>query len=155
VLAEAGVNLEHITIVGHSAGGHLAAMLGLQLSDVLPASIKQADIIGLAAIMDVPQYANGSNSCQTATPQFMAGMPDERAQAYYLATPQNFAATGEKLGHFQLLQGTADTIVPQSQAQHQNAETIKLEGVGHFDWIHPGSDAFKHLLRQLEMNTNR
>ena len=155
VLAEAGVNLEHISIVGHSAGGHLAAMLGLQLIDVLPASVKQADIIGLAAIMDVPQYANGNNSCQTATPQFMAGMPDEQAQAYYLANPQNFAATGDKLGHFQLLQGTADTIVPQSQAHHQNAETIKLEGVGHFDWIHPGSDAFKHLLRQLEMNTNR
>ncbi len=155
VLAQAGVNLENITIVGHSAGGHLAAMLGLQLIDVLPVSVKQADVIGLAAIMDVSQYANGANSCQTATPQFMAGMPDEQPQAYYLANPKNFEAMGERLGHFQLLQGNADTIVPESQARHQNAKTIKLDGVGHFDWIHPGSDAFKQLLRQLDINAKK
>lgn len=155
VLEKVGVNLEHISIVGHSAGGHLAAMLGLQLIDVLPASVKKADVIGLAAIMDVPQYANGANSCQKATPQFMAGMPDEQPQAYYLANPKNFTAMGEKLGYFQLLQGNADTIVPESQAHHKNAETIKLNDVGHFDWIHPGSDAFKQLLSQLEINARK
>ena len=155
VLAQAGVNLEHISIVGHSAGGHLAAMLGLQLIDVLPAAVKQADVIGLAAITDVAQYANGDNSCQTATPQFMVGMPEQQPQAYYLANPRNFVAKGEKLGHFQLLQGNADSIVPESQAHHKNAETIKLDSVGHFDWIHPGSDAFKQLLSQLEINARK
>lgn len=155
VLAEDGVNLEYISIVGHSAGGHLAAMLGLQLLDVLPNSVKQADVIGLAAIIDVAKYAKGENSCQTATPKFMAGMPDEQPKAYYLAKPSNFKAIGAKLGQFQLLQGTADTIVPESQAYHQNAETVKLDGVGHFDWIHPGSDAFKHLLKQLEINARK
>jgi len=152
VLSEYGVNLDHISIVGHSAGGHLAAMLAVQLQDVLPASVKQADVIGLAAIIDVAKYALGSNDCQTATPSFMAGMPEQQTQAYYLATPSNFAATGDRLGQFQLLQGNADVVVPESQASHHSAKTIKLDGVGHFDWIHPGSDAFKQLLKQLEIN---
>jgi len=149
-LTEMGVDIEHIRIVGHSAGGHLAAMLGLQLVDILPASVKKADVIGLAAIIDVEDYANGSNSCQSATPRFMAGMPEQKPVDYYLASANNFLAAGENLGEFVLLQGNADTIVPESQAQHQNAKTKILDGIGHFDWIHPGSDAFKQVLLQLE-----
>jgi acetyl esterase/lipase len=152
VLRGSDVNLEHISVVGHSAGGHLAAMLAVQLQDVLPASVKKADVIGLAAIIDVATYAGGSNNCQTATPSFMAGMPNQQTSAYYLATPSNFEVRGETLGQFQLFQGNADVIVPESQARHASAKTITLDGVGHFDWIHPGSDAFKQLLKQLEVN---
>jgi acetyl esterase/lipase len=152
VLRGSDVNLEHISVVGHSAGGHLAAMLAVQLQDVLPASVKKADVIGLAAIIDVATYAGGSNNCQTATPSFMAGMPNQQTSAYYLATPSNFEVRDETLGQFQLFQGNADVIVPESQARHASAKTITLDGVGHFDWIHPGSDAFKQLLKQLEVN---
>ncbi len=152
ILQQEGVNLQHISILGHSAGGHLAAMLGVQLSDVLPSMVEQADVIGLAAIVDVVDYANGKNSCQSATPSFMRGMPKQRVGEYYLASPNNFAAVGDSLGKFQLLQGSADSIVPVTQAAHKNAETLTLDGAGHFDWIHPGSDAFKQLLRQLEAN---
>lgn len=152
VLNELNVDMTNISIIGHSAGGHLAAMLGVQLDDVLPSMVQTADIIGLAAIIDVNAYAMGGNSCQSATPSFMGGMPNEKAAAYYLATPSNFAVKGERLGKFTLLQGDTDAIVPPSQASHSNAKTSKLEGVGHFDWIHPGSDAFKHLLEQLKNN---
>jgi acetyl esterase/lipase len=149
VLKESGIQLEHINIVGHSAGGHLAAMLAIQLEDVLPTDVKKADIIGLAAITNLVEYANGDNSCQTATPSFMRGMPKEQTLAYYLASPSNFSAISDSLASFKLLQGTADAIVPVSQASHKSAVTIKIEGAGHFDWIHPGSDAFKQLIENL------
>ena len=152
MLSESVANLEHSSVVGHSASGYLAAMLAEQLQDVLPASVKTADVIGLAAIMDVAKYASGSNDCQTATPRFMAGMPNQQTSAYYLAASSNVEDRGETLGQCQLLQGNADIIVPEAQAHHHNAKTIKLDGVGHFDWIHPVSDAFKQLLKKLESN---
>lgn len=151
-LGELGVDLSEINILGHSAGGHLAAMLAAQLDDLLSAETKQVNFIGLAAIMDIVEYANGTNNCQTATPKFMRGTPEQQPIAYYLADPQNFNLLSKRLDKLELLQGDADAIVPVSQASHQNAATIKLQGAGHFDWIHPGSDAFKLLLRKLSSN---
>jgi acetyl esterase/lipase len=146
----ADINAEHIIIIGHSAGGHLAAMLSASLEDVLPSSVKRVDIITLAGIMDIEQYSKGSNSCESATPKFMGGKPGTQPQAYFLANPQSYAINPPKLARFILLQGTSDSIVSATQASHKNAETVLLEGVGHFDWIHPGSSAFKHLLSQIE-----
>lgn len=149
-LSEQGYNTKRIHIIGHSAGGHLATLLGATLEDALPKEVESADIIGLAGIMDVIKYANGSNSCQSATPSFLSGLPTESVQNYYLANPQNYTLSEERLGAFILLQGTQDSIVPPSQASHSGAKTIMLDGVGHFDWIHPGSYAFKQLLITLE-----
>ena len=149
-LNDRGYNTKNIHIIGHSAGGHLAAMLGAKLEDALPEEVKRVDIVGLAGIMNVVDYANGSNSCQSATPSFLSGLPAESVQNYYLANPQNYQLSGEKLRSFILLQGTQDSIVPPAQAKHVRAKTVMLEGVGHFDWIHPGSYAFKQLLTTLE-----
>ncbi len=150
VLSEEGYNTKQIHIIGHSAGGHLAAMLAAKLEDALPLEVMKADVIGLAGIMNVVDYANGDNSCQSATPNFLSGLPEDATQNYYLANPQNYQLNGEKLGAFILLQGTQDSIVPPSQAQHPRAKTLLQDGVGHFDWIHPGSYAFKQLLITLE-----
>jgi acetyl esterase/lipase len=152
ILNSLGVDLSKINIVGHSAGGHLAAMLSVQLDDVLLPIIKQVNVIGLAAIMNTVEYAQGDNSCETATPSFMRGTPAQQPIAYYLANPQNFAVKSERLGNFQLLQGDADEVVSVLQARHPNAKTEKFKGAGHYDWIHPGSDAFKQLLLKLSSN---
>jgi acetyl esterase/lipase len=146
----ANINAEHIIIIGHSAGGHLAAMLGASLEDVIPSTVERVDIIALAGIMDIAAYSRGGNSCESATPGFMGGTPSTKPQAYFLANPQSYAINHAKLVRFILLQGTSDSIVSSTQASHRNAETVLLEGVGHFDWIHPGSFAFKHLLSQIE-----
>ena len=48
-----------------------------------------------------------------------------------------------------MMVGTHDAIVPQNMAQHPSAEFLVIDQAGHFDWIHPGSDAFKQLVDKL------
>ena len=135
-----GITTEQVTIMGHSAGGHLALLAASELPD-----INWQQIIGLAAITDVSRYALGNNSCQQATTQFMAGLPHERPDAYqqanliYRSLPQQVL----------LLQGDADRIVPELQSRLHAVQAEVLPGAGHFDWIHPGSPAFTRLLEHL------
>jgi len=127
-----------VIALGHSAGGHLALLAGAQ-----DASLK--GVIGLAAITDIIDYAQGKNSCETATPAFMGGDFVSRAAQYHAANP---AEMKPHINTF-LLQGSADAIVSPSQANIPGALTISLEGAGHFDWVHPGSPAFRTLLSTL------
>ena len=38
-----------------------------------------------------------------------------------------------------------DQIVQSSQAILPGARSLRQEGAGHFDWIHPGTDAFSRI----------
>lgn len=149
-LQERDVDISQITIMGHSAGGHLALLLGSRLADVLPVDVTRVNIIGLAAIVDIAQYAKGDNSCQRATPSFMQGTPNERPSQYHLASPLNYTFADPRIHELRLLQGQADTIVPWQQAKHPHAITDMHAEFGHFDWIHPGSKAFQTLTDVLE-----
>ena len=103
-------------------------------------------MVGLAAIVDIEQYSLGNSSCEAATVQFMNGTVDEIPTAYEIANP-----VGKRLHSTAvLLHGDADQIVPISQASLEGAETLIVEGAGHFDWIHPGSVAFAYLIQVLE-----
>lgn len=139
-----GIVSQQVTIAGHSAGGHLATLLAVDAINVFDS----LNLIALAAIIDLPKYAVGDNSCQIATPKFMQGDIQEQATAYKLANPLNYNMLG--LNSAIMFAGTKDSIVPASQATHPNAENQILPGVGHFDWIHPGSFAFKKLIKRLE-----
>ena len=132
-------SLDNIIVAGHSAGGHLALLAGSEME-----SLK--GIVGLAAIVDIEEYSKGKNSCQTVTKDFMQGTADEKPHAYALANPVKH----EPHAKVMLLQGDADSIVPESQATNSNLPTKIVEKAGHFDWIHPGSDAFKSLIHTLQ-----
>lgn len=136
--------IENTLLIGHSAGGHLALLAGAELPPV-------KGVIGLAAITDIEKYALGNNSCQKATQGFMQGLPKDRPKAYQLANPviRNLHA------NTWLLQGTQDNIVPSFGLEDLNRRVVTLEGVGHFDWIHPGSEAFQTLVQQIEVALNR
>ena len=140
-LQEHGVNIDSITLMGHSAGGHLAL---LAASDLPENSFNQ--VIGLAAITDICRYALGGNSCQLATAQFMNGMPNEKTKQYQQANLIYRQLPDSVL----LLQGDADNIVPILQSQLHQVERLVLAEAGHFDWIHPGSPAFAQLLKILQ-----
>ncbi len=134
------INVNEVVLMGHSAGGHLAL---LAASEMNHSTFKQ--VFGLAAITDISRYALGNNSCQQATTSFMAGLPNERSHAFqtanliYRKLPDNVT----------LLHGDADQIVPTTQSQLPDVTTEIIPEAGHFDWIHPGSPAFKRLLELL------
>lgn len=133
------LDLDHMVIAGHSAGGHLALLAGSGLRDI-------GGIIGLAAITDIVEYSRGENSCQTAAPKFMGGTFEEKPAAYHAANPAEQSLHSNTV----LLHGDIDPIVPVDQANVPGATATVVEGAGHFDWIHPGTGSYQVLLSTLE-----
>lgn len=148
-LENQGIDLSKLVLVGHSAGGHLALLAGANWQTTptlasLPTTL--GGVIGLAAITDIIRYAKGTNSCETATPQFMGGSEKQIPQAYQQADPAS-------IKHWQqtwLLHRAADSIVAPTQANLTGAETIILDDAGHFDWIHGKTVAFELLINTLD-----
>ena len=139
----AGLNDLPTALLGHSAGGHLALLAGSELQG---SSAEPELVIGLAAITDVVAYANGDNSCEVVTPDFMGGTPEQLPEAYSAATIVNKTLPANTW----LLQGNRDAIVPALHTRLDGAGTVIMAGAGHFDWAHPGTAAFRELLALLD-----
>ena len=75
----------------------------------------------------------------------MQGMPEDKPIEYKLANPSKQPLHANSI----ILQGEKDSIVPPVDLTHLNKRVVMLAGVGHFDWIHPGSMAFNALLQNL------
>ncbi|GAA6173074.1 alpha/beta hydrolase [Colwellia sp. KU-HH00111] len=134
-------DLSKAVLVGHSAGGHLALLAGSKLPQL------QA-VIGLAAITDIAAYSQGNNSCQKVTEKFMGSSLADNPALYDNANPAK-----QPLHPFSyLLHGNKDTIVPNSELQNTKHLKTTLPGAGHFDWLHPGSEAFTLLVKKIKSN---
>lgn len=133
------VDTSRVALIGHSAGGHLALLAGADRADSLAA------VIGLAAIVDIEQYAQGTNSCETATAAFMGGSATERPEQYQAANPINIELHPNTI----LLHGSKDAIVDIEQAQNFPQRLVLVDGAGHFDMIHSATPSFQQLLKQL------
>lgn len=127
-------------LVGHSAGGHLAlraAQTGLAIHGV----------VGLAPITDLVSYGAESGSCQSMVAPFMgddAYSPDE---SYRDASVTLYAIDVPVA----VVIGKEDPIVGATQVAAFDAVQITtVDGAGHFDVIHPETDAFTAVLTALE-----
>ncbi len=133
-------NRGEITIVGHSAGGHLALWLASTDTSV-------ARVVGLAAISDLSDYARGTGSCQMAAPRLMGGSPDELQDLYSASDPM---LLGKPRAEIVLISADKDAIVPPSHNDgfktKTNARHVVLSGVGHFDLVAPMSSVWKEVL---------
>ncbi len=138
------LNLQNVTLTGHSAGGHLA----LLASERLAKSVGR--IIGLAPIVDIEAYAQGTNSCQRATIDFMEGTPQQRPEQYAQANPLHTLPAAKQLDNITILAGEQDSIVPIPDNPLPGAQFLRFEHTGHFDWVHPGTLAFSQFIEILK-----
>lgn len=134
-------DLPVIAVAGHSAGGHLA-LLAIEQSMLEPKLV-----LGLAAITDIERYAQASGSCQQAAAELLSLAADTSN------TPLNVAPTStlDRL----LVYSSDDTIVDTGQASLGTTPTLMLEGAGHFDFIHPHTQAFRAWLAPLQATLQR
>ena len=132
-------------LVGHSAGGHLAlraAQTGLAIDGV----------VGLAPITDLVSYGAESGSCKSMVAPFMgdeAYSPD----ASYRDASVTLKAIDVPLA---VVIGKEDPIVGASQlAVFDAVQVTTVDGAGHFDVIHPETEAFSAVLAALEAMKER
>lgn len=142
-LSRFGVSTENVVLMGHSAGGHLALLAGSYKDEAI---VALNAVVGLGAITNLVSYADGNNSCEIATPMFIGGSYGEKTNDYAKANPVNYAMHPQTF----LLHGELDSIVPIEQSSVKGATVKILSRTNHFDWIHPGSVAFRTVLTLLQ-----
>ena len=133
------LDVDRLTAVGHSAGGHLALWLAVRGG---------ADrVLGLAALCDLTDAAREGLG-ENATQEFLG----DDADAYEFADPGRSLPVGvpQLLAH-----GTADDRVPLAHAERyaeragEECRVLRLEGVDHFDVIDPRTEAWRQIMEAL------
>jgi acetyl esterase/lipase len=119
------LDLTDVTVVGHSAGGQLAAWAAgrSRLPDGAPggrplvavtAAVLQAGVLDLAAAVTADLGAG-------ATVDFLGGPPDEHPERYAAADPVRLLPTGAAV---LCVHGTGDTTVPLEQSERYAAAAV-------------------------------
>jgi len=151
------LDLMDVTLVGHSAGGHLALWAagrsqlpaGSEVAQKNPLAIKA--VIGLAAISDLEVYSAGSGSCNGSALRLMDGPPSKMPQRYREALPPLPDSTSVHLVH-----GCDDAIVPVEMSRRYAglrptapAVLCEVPDAGHFDVVVPTSQAWGAVVKAL------
>jgi hypothetical protein len=76
----------------------------------------------------------------------MGGAPAEKPEAYRAASPVHRPVHAGTV----VLMGSDDPIIPY-RLPRLGPHTLVAEPAGHFDWIHPGTPAWRRLERELEV----
>lgn len=157
------LDLNRLTVAGHSAGGHLALWTAtrgsLSKGHVLfhPDPLLPKRVIGLAAITDLNTYRVGPpGSCHSAVDVLMGGTPDEHPARYAAASPMQHVPLPVPVS---LIQGVDDPIVSLDSVaafaeRNPNTDLLRLPGLGHFDVIIPRGAAWDALQGALDQDND-
>ncbi len=138
------VDMDHMKVAGHSAGGQLALWLAAQ--NAVPLS----RAISLAGVTDL-RRGFALNLGSGAIEEFMGGSPDQLQDAYRNASPiELLPIRAPQL----MIHGTEDDIVPvelsdRFAAASKNCETLRLDGADHFDIVDPRSPYWPAVIEEL------
>jgi acetyl esterase/lipase len=150
------LDLDRVTVVGHSAGGHLALWSAARPGPRGAASprVRVAAAIGLAPIADLARaYESGVGG--EAVAELIGGAPGRYPERFRAASPVEMLPLGIRQ---LLLHGTADHAVPielsrryarMASAAGDDVELVELPGAGHMDFLDPDGEAHAILCRWL------
>lgn len=151
------LDLNRVIAVGHSAGGHLALLLGARplfkkdnpLYSANPLRLK--GVVSLAGITDLRRTGT---ACDKEVVQFTGGEAKDKAAIYDQASPITLVPLGVKQ---KIVQGEADTIIPPAMAtdyieaakrkKDSDVELIFLKDADHFHIVDPKSAAWAAVLQ--------
>ena len=153
----AGLDLDRVVLVGHSAGGHLALWAAgprRPPEQTLPRRVRPTAVVSLAGVCDLRGGA-ADDLGDGAVTAFLGGGPEHCPKRYDAASPLE----GLPLRVPQLLvHGTADRKVPVKQslaysaaarAAGDDVQLLELDGVDHMALIDPTSDAWARTVDAL------
>jgi acetyl esterase/lipase len=140
-----GAGASPLTLLGHSAGGHLAMWWALTAPD--PASIRRT--VALAPVADLGRaYADRLDGDAVAA--LVGGGPDEHPDRYAAADPARLLDAADDPPPITVLHGTDDDRVPIAHSRGLAGVTlVELPGVGHFELIDPLSTAWPDVVDAL------
>jgi acetyl esterase/lipase len=144
------IDLDRVTMVGHSAGGHLALWSALRDrprgDGFQPKHVKVSGSVGLAAVADLA-LAHELRCGNGAVENFLGGSPLEVAARYRSTSPAEMLPIGVKQ---LLVHGSIDADVPvaisrryaaAAAAAGDDVNFIELPDAHHMDFIDPSSGA--------------
>jgi acetyl esterase/lipase len=142
LLAGLGIEISTTTVIGHSAGGHLALWLANQ-----PHAIDR--VVGLAPVGDLRAAARDGLG-NHATQAFLGGEPAELPAVYDAADPATRFDTRPAC-QVVVVHGEEDAIVPVANSEglaerHPFVDLRRLPGIEHFGVIDPTSPAWTVVL---------
>jgi acetyl esterase/lipase len=141
------LELDTVTLLGHSAGGHLAMWLALREGRPVLPRIRRA--VALAPVSDLVD-GHRRQVGEGAVADLMGGPPEEMPRRYAAADPARLLPGDVPMT---VLHGDEDEQVPvdMSRAHAGTAKVtyVELPGVDHHALIDPLSDAWQHVTAAL------
>lgn len=141
--ARAYTDSDELVLVGHSAGGHLGAVVALDPAPwggdcAYPPAAGPDRLVGLAGIYDV----KAASVLQIIFTQFVGASPTDEPERWTSVNPVELAERQNGLDVV-LVIGSADTLVPPQQAQAlqavlpDGAELVEIAGADHMELQDP------------------
>jgi acetyl esterase/lipase len=150
------LDLDRVTVVGHSAGGHLAlwAAARHRAPHAQVSRVRALAAVGLAPIADLAQACDWRVGGEVVA-ELMGGTPSQYPERYRAASPMEMLPLGVRQ---LVLHGTADDAVPIELSRRYSRaagaagdaiELIELPDTGHMEYLDPGSAAYATLCHWL------
>lgn len=145
------LDLNRVTAVGHSAGGHLALLLAARQRFPKNSPLYSANPLplrGIVSLAGITDLRKTGTACDKEVIQFAGGEAKEKAPIYDQASPITLLPLSVKQ---KIIQGGADTIIPLAMAteyaeaakkKKDDVELIVLKDADHFQLVDPKSPAW-------------